>query len=78
MDKPKILHRDVLAERLGVDKHRVSLEVMQADDNRRIVAVECLIDGKDLTAEQEAIFHKFLAEYAGIEKILMTGPSLDS
>lgn|GEM_PF-3805344 len=56
----KVLYRDQLAERLGVSpKERLTMALVQ---DGQLVAVSCLLDGGDLTAEQEVVFRQFLAE----------------
>lgn len=56
----QFLYRDTLAERLGIfPKERVSLSISQ---NGQHVMVSCLIDGRDLSAEQEVILQAFTEE----------------
>lgn len=65
-EKATMLYRDHLAGRLGVSpKERLTLAVVQ-DDEHLLVSV--LLDGGDLTAEQEAVFRAWL-EQAGIVSV---------
>src|SRR5208282_5036527 len=55
-----VLYRDKLAERLGIaPKERLTMTIVQDDT---LVSVSALIDGGDLTADQEGIFRDFLQE----------------
>ena len=66
------LYRDVLAEKLGVTpKERLTMTVVMVGP---MVAVSVLLDGGDLTPDQNIIFREFLQECPGIEKIL--GPTI--
>jgi hypothetical protein len=66
------LYRDVLAERLGVaPKERLTMTVVLIG---QAVAVSVLLDGGDLTPDQDKIFREFLQECPGIEKVL--GPTI--
>ncbi len=66
------IYRDELAERLGVaPKERLTMAVVTVGP---MVAVSVLLDGGDLTPDQDKIFREFLLECPGIEKVL--GPTI--
>jgi hypothetical protein len=59
-EKVTMLYRDQLAERLGVaPKERVSMTLVQNDTQ---VVISVLIDGGDLTADQETVLRAWLQE----------------
>ena len=68
----KIIYRDKLADRLNISpKERISLTVMTMGD---VVAVSCLLDGGDLTPQQEVIFKAFLEETGAFTAVLGVFP----
>jgi hypothetical protein len=63
------LYRDKLAERLGIQpKERLSLRLVQ---DKEMLLVSCLLDGGDLTPEQEKIFSAFLAESGIVASLVL-------
>jgi hypothetical protein len=66
------IYRDDLAKRLGVTpKERLTMNVVLIG---QAVAVSVLLDGGDLTPDQDKIFREFLLECPGIERLL--GPTI--
>ncbi len=64
----KMIYRDRLAERLKIaPKERLSLTLILTG---RMIAVSALIDGGDLTSDQEKAFVKFLRETGAFDQIL--------
>ncbi len=62
--KVQMLYRDVLAEKLGIVPYeRLTMKLVQ---NGNALVISTLIDGGDLTADQEKILKQFLQE-AGMQ-----------
>ncbi len=61
---PIVFRRNLLAARLGVSRDRLHFEILVQDGST--VAFEILIDGKDLTPEQERIAVRFIEEHKEI------------
>lgn len=69
LDRKKVtmVYRDQLAERLGVSpKERLTMTIVSDDDH---VFISVLLDGGDLTTDQEVILRGFVRE-AGVRNII--------
>ena len=75
--KVTMLYRDKLAERLGIaPKERLTLTLVEHDDpvdGTVMCLISALLDGGDLTTDQERIFREFLQEM-GAMNIIGTFP----
>jgi hypothetical protein len=69
--KVQPLYRDKLAERLGITpKERLTLTLMEPTGepiDGKVLLISALLDGGDLTTDQERIFRDFLEEVGGMD-----------
>jgi hypothetical protein len=67
-----VIQKADLAALLGIAVERLHLEVLQSDG---MVSFQTLVDGKDLSPEQERIATRFFASLPGIAFVMAAGKS---
>lgn len=63
-----IMYREDLARRLGISLDRLHFEIVQSG---RLVSFEVLVDGQDLTPEQESVVTAFIADHDVMQAVFV-------